>query len=151
SIRPGATSSRLDSNMSLFNWLTGSKQPERMKDCIWLTKRAKYQGLINRIRDTLAKNRECAAIMVVAHFPDCLAELHELIVGENFDDQRLHLTLCADLSRRSIPIGEGSTLFLVAEKHPLRTYDEQVLEYARNQTGPWEAVFHVSLEDAMLR
>lgn len=138
--------------MGLFDWLIGNKQSQPTNR-IWLTKNAKYQGMANEIAEFLADLDHPSALFVVAHFPDCLDELEALVATRRFYDDRLYITLAEDLPKVSRRVGDGSgdALLIVGEKHPLRSHDDQILDCARSLNGGFEVIFHVSLEDTIMR
>ena len=68
--------------MGLFDWLTGKKDTvEIAEDRIWLTRQAKNAGVRNEVAQAVADPAGAHALIVVAHFKDCLEQLRTVVVG----------------------------------------------------------------------
>lgn len=142
--------------MGLFEWLTGKKdRVEISEDRIWLTKQAKIDGIQQEIRESLADASGPDALIVVAHFRDHLDEFESVIESVGFDRQRVLVTLAESLQgHRHLGVGlDESRLvqFVVAERHPLPSHDETVVEFARSLSCRCRIVYYVSLEDPLTR
>src|SRR5688500_10804063 len=65
--------------MGIFDWLFGEKSNVTIADdAIWLTQRAKFSGIAAEVRRLLNAQDRPLAILLVAHFPDCLNRLQEI-------------------------------------------------------------------------
>ena len=81
--------------MGLFDWLTGKKDKvEIAKYRIWLTHDAKIAGIQKEVAQAVGNPAAPGAVIVVAHFNDCLEQLQAAVAG--FDKDRVFVT-SADL------------------------------------------------------
>lgn len=137
--------------MGLFDWLTGSITPAP-EDRIWLTKDVKYREMKRQVQQSLADSDQYNLVIVLAHFPECLYEL-EAVLADEREDERLYLLLSEDLSRWSqrLPREDVSALILVGEKHPLPDPDARILEFFKTISERGRVIYHLSLEDAVIR
>jgi hypothetical protein len=140
--------------MGLFDWLTGKKDKvEVAKYRIWLTQEAKIAGIHREVAQAVGNPAAPGAVIVVAHFSDCLERLRNAVGG--FDRDRVFVT-SADLLAGRTPSDfaadeSGCILIIVGERHPLPSHDEVILEFARSQPGRCLIVYHVSIEDPLLK
>lgn len=142
--------------MGLFDWLTGKRDKvEVADDRIWLTKQAKLDGIQREIGRILTPPNAPDALFAVAHFRDCFEECESMIEGAGSDRQRVLVTLAESLrGQQHLDIGLDESRFVqfvVAERHPLRSHDETVVEFARSLSCRCRVVYHVSLEDPLMR
>jgi hypothetical protein len=140
--------------MGLFDWLTGRmNRVEVAEDRIWLTQRAKHAGIYREAAQALADADGPCAVIVAAHFQDCLEQLQAAFIGSDRD--RILITLADALGGRTstdLAANESrNILIIVGERHPLPSHDEVVLGFARSQPCRCRLVYHVSLEDALLK
>lgn len=150
--------------MGLFDWLLplGSRSFPRpgkkvtiAPDRIWLTKKAKFDGIRSEIARELADPNGPDAVFLVAHFQDCAQELRSLVAGAGWDQSRV-LVVCADALEGHSATGDAlsesqNVLIVVAERHPLPSHDEAIAEFARSLPCRCRIAYHLSLEDAVLR
>ncbi len=140
-------------HVGLFDWLTGKKARVEAEDRIWLTQQARSAAIRKEVAQAVADPAGPYAIMVVAHFKNCLEQLHAEIAG--FDQDRLLLTLADSLGGRTptdFPVDESrNILIIVGERHPLPSHDEAVLDFARSLPCRCRLVYHISLEDAFMK
>lgn len=140
--------------MGLFDWLTGKKEKADVsEDRIWLSKKAKLDGIENEIALALADGHGPDAIFVVAHFQDCLDELQAMVSQNRFDLDRLLVALAEALPESPSRAFEESrnVLFIIGERHPLPSHDERILRVARSLSCRCRLVFNSSLDDALLQ
>ena len=65
--------------MGLFDWFTSTlSNVTVLDDIIWLTKEAKFKGLMQMVARNLDKDDRPHTIILVAHFRDCLEELQKI-------------------------------------------------------------------------
>ena len=140
--------------MGLFDWFKPEPSNARLlDDVIWLTKKAKANGVLKAIQERVAEQNGPVAILLVAHFQDCLLELRGL--EESTENSRIVAVLASqldaiDVSFRSLR--ETNRIdFIVGERHPLRSHDELVVKFAGKLPCRCEIVHHLSLEDALMR
>lgn len=140
--------------MGFFDLLFGKQAATRVEttpDSIWLTTAAKYKGVSAAVerRD----RSESIALMLVAHFPDVLSTLDDIADQHNQGKPVracLASNLDADLAK-SLRLGESAILdVIVAERHPMRSMDEQLLEFAQQLPCRCRLSHHLSLEDALM-
>jgi len=122
--------------MGLFDWLRVKRDTvEVADDRIWLTKQAKLDGIQREIGRMLAVPNAPDALFAVAHFRDGFEECESMIEGVGFDRQRVLVNLAESLrGQQHLDIGLDESRFVqfvVAERHPLPSHDEAVVEFAR--------------------
>ncbi|MBS0202702.1 MAG: hypothetical protein JSS49_07365 [Planctomycetes bacterium] len=141
--------------MGLFDWFTSTPDNVTvLDDMIWLTKPAKFQGIRQMVARLLAEQDRPHTILLVAHFRDCLDELQE--IRESVTSSRPMIVSTADTlqSTRPSTISSDETHpwhIIVGERHPLLSCDDAILEFARRLPGHSRLVFHVSLQDPLMR
>ena len=65
--------------MGLSDWFTSTPSNTIvLDDVIWLTKEAKFKGIMKMIPRLLAQNDRPHTIILAAHFRDCLDELQKI-------------------------------------------------------------------------
>lgn len=140
--------------MGLFDFLLGrsSSAIDVFPDRIWLTQQAKYQGIRRELQNW--SRSDSAAILLIAHFDDTLGEL-ETIAAETPCEMPLTVVLARALSSRAadaLKSDETARIdLLVAERHPLRSVDQQLLQFAEELPCRCRIAHHLSLEDAPLK
>jgi hypothetical protein len=140
--------------MGLFDWLTAKKDAVAIaKYRIWLTREAKSVGIQREVAQALANPAGHCVVIVVAHFNDCVQQLQTAVAG--LDQERVFVT-CAELLADRTPTDfaadpSTSILIIVGERHPLQSHDDVILEFARSQPDRCLVVYHVSLEDPLLK
>lgn len=142
--------------MGVFDWLKGPKtNVDVPDDVIWLTKQAKFAGVLAATARCLAQPTRPLAVLLVAHFRDCLEELRAVVEQGGFDPQSVIVATAEVLKGRSAPrLGsdESQTIdIIVAERHPLQSHDAAIAEFAESLPCRCRLVHHVSLEDPMMR
>jgi len=151
--------------MGLFDWLFGKKSGVPQDDTIWLTRRAKLEGIREAVLGHLAPD---AWVLLTAHFPATLAEVRQHLdaAGDRYTvwegragprprGGEVVVGLAGALAASSpdgpdadIPL---STSVIVAERHPLRANDDALVAFAAGLPPPRRVTFHLSLEDPLLR
>lgn len=136
--------------MGFFDFLFGGKSiVETLNDRIWLTDAARWRGIQDELHDRAAV---CSGVLLVAQFPDTRDALLPL---RNEVDGHCEVRLASELSSDLAsywPVDESRPAFvLVAERHPLRSKDKHVVEFAGELPGKAQVAFHLSLEDALLK
>jgi len=72
--------------MGIFDWLKKPKtNVDLQDDVIWLTKQAKLAGISASIGRCLAEPARPFAVLLVAHFRDCLEQLQTIVEQGGFD------------------------------------------------------------------
>jgi hypothetical protein len=140
--------------MGLFDWLKGKEDTvETAKYRIWLARAAKSVGIRREVGDALANPAGNCVALVVAHFNDCLQQLRTAVEG--FDPKRVFVASADSLAGRTpsdfAADPSSSVLIVVGERHPLAAHDEVVLQFARREPERCLLVYHVSLEDPLLK
>lgn len=140
--------------MGIFDWLkTPKTNVDLLDDVIWLTKQAKLAGISASIARCLAEPARPFAVLLVAHFRDCLEQLQALIQPAGFDN--VIVATAEYLKGRSAPrLGSDDSqtvVIIVAERHPLQSHDAAIAEFAQRLPCRCRLVHHVSLEDPMMR
>jgi hypothetical protein len=141
--------------MGLFDWFKSTSSNVTVQDdVIWLTQQAKLSGIRQAVSHRLAEHDGPVAIILVAQFPDCLDELQKIIEEVGNSD-----TLIA-ASAESLKKGTASMMsfdesqiieILAAERHPLLSHDQAVLEFAQALPCRCSLLHHLSLEDPVVR
>ncbi len=143
--------------MGIFDWFKRSPSNVTLhQDVIWLTKAAKLKGLAAAIADSRAQRYAPSAILLVAHFPECLEGLEK--VGQLV---RASAGICPVSVARAqaledvasgLPTGDAQRLLLVVgERHPLAARDQAIVDFAGGLPCRTDLVHHVSLDDAVMR
>ena len=125
---------------------------EREPDNVWISTAAKYKGVRNALAAKAAQ--DSAMVALVAHFPDVLREL-ETIATEHSGAGSVRAVLARQLSAEGaarFPLGADTTLeLIVAERHPLRSVDAELNEFAEALPCRCRIAHHLSLDDPLLR
>ena len=142
--------------MGIFDWLSKSKtNVDALDDVIWLTKQAKFAGISAATGQCLAEPDRPFAVLLVAIFQDCLAELRAVVEQSGFDQQSVIATLAEQLTGHSMPMAEHddtqTIVIMVAERHPLQAHNAAIAEFAQSLPCRCRLVHHVSLEDPLLK
>jgi len=141
--------------MGLFDFLFGGKSPsnvEVVSDRIWISQRAKFSGVLKELNER--SNSETRVILLIAHFPDTLAQLNA-IVARYKGDTPMTATLAENLSvdiATHLKLDESALIdLIVAERHPLLTVDDKLMQFAQELPCRCRLAHHLSLEDPLLR
>ena len=142
--------------MGIFDWLKKPKSNvELLGDQIWLTKQAKFAGISVATARCLAEPVRPFAVLLVAHFWDCLGELRAVVEQGGFDQQSVMTTTAEHLQGRSAPVvacDDSRTIeIIVGERHPLQSHDATIAEFAQSLPCRSRLIHNVSLEDPLLR
>lgn len=141
--------------MGLFDAIFGSKRPanlEVLPEQIWLTTEAKFAGIAKQLEQR--SNADIFATLLVAHFPDVLAQLETLIDQSSGNvpcKAVLASQLKADLGTAFRSDGSALLEVIVAERHPLPAAEEQLEEFAGELPCRCRLSHHVSLDDAVVK
>jgi hypothetical protein len=140
--------------MGIFDWLkTPKSNVDLLDDVIWLTKQAKYDGISASIARCLAEPARPFAVLLVAHFRDCLEQVQAIVQQGGFDN--VIVATAENLTGRSAPrLGSDDSqtvVIIVAERHPLQCHDAAISEFAQSLPCHCRLVHHVSLEDPLMR
>lgn len=129
-----------------------SSRVEVVEDRVWLSTRAKLAGIRRELHDRAIDGT--AVVALVAHFPDVLEELRS-IASDYEGAATVAALLCRELSPENagdLPLRESDVVdVIVAERHPLRSVDDTVIEFAEVLPCRSRIVFHVALDDPVLR
>jgi len=141
--------------MGIFDWLkTPKPNVDLLDDVIWLTKQAKFAGISSSIGRCLAEPARPFAVLLVAHFRDCMEQLQAIVEQGGFDQRSVIVATAEHLKGRSsmATSDESQTIeIIVAERHPLQAHDAAIAEFAQSLPCRCRLVHHVSLEDPMMR
>ena len=141
--------------MGLFDWFTSTPSNTTvLDDVIWLTKEAKFKGIVQMVARNLVGDDRPHTIILVAHFRDCLEELQK--ISESVTASRPIIVASADAlqSTRTSTISSDESRpmqIIIGERHPLPSHDDAVLEFAQALPSRCRLVHHVSLEDPLMR
>jgi hypothetical protein len=140
--------------VGIFDWLKGKKdRVEIAEHRIWLAPEAKYAGIRKEAAAAAADPVGPTAVLVVAHFNDCLGQLQAAVAGLD-PDRVLAIRADALVGRTASDLGideSSDLLMLVGERHPQLSHDEVVVDFARSLPCHSRIVRHVSLEDAVIK
>lgn len=139
----------------LRKWLRALGNPSGvgvLPDHVWISSRAKLDGIRRELDERSANG--AALIALVAHFPDVLVEL-ERIAAEYSGSASVRAVLAGELSTEAaagLPLAESDVMALVvAERHPLTSVDDELLQFAEALPCRCRIVHHLSLDDPLLR
>ncbi|MBL9123887.1 MAG: hypothetical protein JNG90_09670 [Planctomycetaceae bacterium] len=140
--------------MGLFSWLRAKPdQQVASPDVVWLTRSAQVMGIATRLQELVAHAGTKSAVLLVPHFLDNLPSLEAIAAAGEWRDFTA-TALAEDLARLDSLSSLNETHrveILVVERHPLRSRDEAIVDFARNLPCRSRATFHMSLDDALLR
>ena len=136
--------------MGFFDFLFGRKSTvEALNDRIWLTEAARWKGLREELRKQAAV---CSGVLLVAQFPDTRDALVPLVDEvDGYCEVRLASELSSDVASYWPGVESQPAFVLVAERHPLRAHDDRIIAFAGELPCKAQVVFHLSLEDALLK
>lgn len=159
--------------MGLFSWLFGKHSRVTVHDLILLSNEARNGAIARRVKRSLLEGQ---SLLVVAHFPATLAALveraisHEwpcvavqedfpptaaLALAAEYVPARLFLGLARHLQApESLPPDDAPACplaVIVLERHPLRSYDNRVVEFAQGLGGRAEVEFYTSFNDPLMQ
>lgn len=142
--------------MGIFDWLSKPKSKlDVLDDMIWLTKQAKFAGISAATAQCLAEPERPFAVLLVAMFQDCLAELQAIVEQSRFDQKKVVPILAEQLSGRAMstasPDDSQSIMLIVAERHPIQAHNAAIAEFAQTLPCRCRLVHHISLEDPLLQ
>ena len=128
-----------------------SSPVEVLPDRVWLSREAKLAGIRREIDERIADGSRLIAL--VAHFPDvfeAITQITSAYVGpvpvRPVLSHQLSLGVLGDL-----PFGESNVVDLIAaERHPLASRDDALIEFARKLPCRCRVVFHLSFDDPLL-
>lgn len=141
--------------MGLFDWLRGSSSRlEIQDDLLWLTAAGRLAGIAASVRQSLAEQEPPVAILLVAHFQDRFAELQNLIETHQFPGcvtatTAEHLATL-NLSSEALP-GTERVEIVVAERHPLWSRDERIVEFSKGLPCRCRLIHHDCMTDPVVR
>jgi hypothetical protein len=142
--------------MGIFDWQSKPKSNvDELNDMIWLTKQAKYTGISAATAQCLEQPDRPFAVLLVAMFQDCLAELQTVVEKNRFDQKKVVTTLAEQLSGRAMSTASSddsqSIMIIVAERHPLQAHNAAIAEFAQTLPCRCQLVHHISLEDPLMQ
>lgn len=139
--------------MGLFDMLFGGgsrSTVQALGDRIWLTEEAKFKGLNRQLKGS----NDSAVILLVGHFENTLEKL-TAIADAYSGDVPLQATLAEKLSTdiaAGLNIDESATIdLIVAERHPLLSADDAIMQFAEEIPCNCRLAYHLSLEDPLLK
>lgn len=148
--------------MGIFDFLrrgASGATPHVEADAVWLNRRAKMGGL----RRHAEEHAPTRCVLVLAQFPDTLRLLGEELAGSACSVLEQEADTASFLGRRaglglapawSVPgqvLGADADRdldVLVAERHPLRSHDDRIVEAIGRLSGRPRLTFHLSLDDS---
>jgi hypothetical protein len=158
--------------MGLFNWLFGGPERVSTRDVIWLNDSARGEGVAKAVNRFLLAEK---SVLLVAQFPATLAAFGEQIVARKWSNNaapdvltpstalalatesgpRVLFALACNLRAAETPLPEDAHAsplpVIVLERHPLRSHDDRVVEFAEGLGGSATVEFHVSLDDPLMK
>jgi len=141
--------------MGLFDWLKPRQtRVQQIPDSIWLTKAAKFAGIAELLEQRDKAGDQPDAIIVVAHFPDTLSEVQQLV---STIDVATPVATMLEVDFRHAG-NAGSSLdetrlveIVVAERHPNSLHDQSITDVAAGLPCRSQLRFCLSLEDPLMR
>jgi hypothetical protein len=142
--------------MGIFDWLSKPKSNvDVLDDMIWLTKQAKFAGISKATSQCLEQSDRPFAVLLVAMFQDCLAELQAIVEQNRCDQKKVVTTLAEQLNSRAMstasPDDSQTIVIIVAERHPIQAHNAAIAEFAQTLPCRCRLVHHISLEDPLLQ
>ena len=141
--------------MGFFDLLSGGKKRtnvEVVADQIWMSTEAKFAGLAKNVAER--SKSEAVAILLVAHFPDVLTHLEE-VVAQSTSAVPVQAVLASNLNAdlpASLNLNELAVIdIIVGERHPLPSVDDHLEAFAHELPCRCRFSHHVSLDDPVLQ
>lgn len=129
-----------------------SSRVEVIADHVWLSQEAKLAGIRRELHDRTVVGARMIAL--VAHFPDVLDEMQR-IASEYAGSASVRPVLSRRLSSGAawdLPLGESDVVDLIAaERHPVASMDDALMKFAEALPCRCSIVYHISLDDPILR
>jgi hypothetical protein len=129
-----------------------SSRVEVNADQVWISQEAKLAAIRRELHDRTLDGTKMIAL--VAHFPDVLDEM-ERIASDYVGSASVRPVLSHQLSSkaaRDLPLKESDVVDLIAaERHPLASRDDAIIEFAEALPCRCRIVYHISLVDPILR
>jgi len=141
--------------MSLFDFLFGNKvasNSEILDDRIWISQNAKFKGLARELVER--PNRDSVAILLVGHFADTLEKL-TAVTGAYQGNFPVMATLANQMTvdiASKLSLGPADIIeLIVAERHPLSSADDRLLQFAEELPCRCRVSHHLALDDPLLK
>ena len=157
--------------MGLLDWIKRKTQSVRANDLVWPKRAGTLSGIRETIRRRLPQDR---LILLVSHFPDVFNELQDLLESDAADyqiiDQPLEASRLLELldgDRPRLALAPANSLvsgeqavekddaqrvsMIVAERHPIRSPDQAIEQFAASLPLNTRLGYFLSLEDAIWR
>jgi hypothetical protein len=141
--------------MGLFDFLWGGTSRSNVEiatDRIWMNTTAKFDGLAQEAQ--ARSHSDAVAILLVAHFPDVLKQLTEIVQQHTWDvpcKAVLASDLTASLAQNFSVEPDAVMDILVGERHPIPSVDNCIREFGEKLPCRCRVTHHVSLDDAVIR
>ena len=140
--------------MGLFDFLFGNKTPSSVQvanDRIWISQQAKLNGLAKELAER--PNVESVAVLLIGHFANTVEQLSGIAA-----DYKGGVPVMATLAEKVSPdianklnLNESDVIeLIVAERHPLRSVDEALLQFAEELPCRCRISHHLALDDPLL-
>lgn len=158
--------------MGLLSWLFGNPARVTTRDVIWLNDSARGEGVARAVNRFLLAGK---SVLLVAQFPATLGAFGEHILARKWPNHavpdvltpnealrlaaesapRLLFALARNLRAAATPPPDDAAPsplpVLVLERHPLRSHDDRVVEFAEGLGGSAAVEFHVSFDDPLMK
>ena len=126
--------------MGILDWLKKPKSNvDLLDEQVWLTKHAKFAEISAATTRCLNEPARPFAVLLVAHFRDCLEQLQTIVQQGGFDQRSVIAATAGNLTGRSAPrLGSDDSQIIeiiVAERLPLQAHDAAVAEFAQRLIG----------------
>jgi hypothetical protein len=139
--------------MNLLDWFR--REPSRLTvqdDVVWLTTPGKHRGIRRRVASRLTEPEGPDAVLLVAHFSESELELRQIADAVGGPVRAVSAEHVRSARPASMSLGESHRLeIIVGERHPLRSRDDAIADYARSLPCQTRLVHHVSLDEPLLR
>jgi hypothetical protein len=144
--------------MRIFDWFKAKSSNVKIQnDVIWLTKASKLKGIAAAMTHRRAEQNGPGSILLVAHFPDCLEgleKIRELVEQRDAAAPVIVASAVAlkETSAAGMPINNAQSVqMIVGERHPLLSHDDAIVEFAQSLPCRVNLVYHLALDDAVMR
>jgi hypothetical protein len=138
--------------MGLIEWILGKRPPSYVTHRVWLTQRAKQNGIADAIADVLNDHTKREMLFLVGYFSDCVEKLHTLVADRQLNSERIVVASVSDLDPlvNTRECAMNGLCIFVGEAHPLPIYDEPLTEIAHRFPDHCRIIFNISLDDAIM-
>jgi hypothetical protein len=137
--------------VGLFDFLFASTKSrvKLLEDHIWISQAAKFGGIERELLHRAASNP--APVLLIAHFPETLTRLDAIATQHRQVTAILARMLAPYIVRRLLLDASATINLIVAERHPLYSVDQKIIQFGEQLPCRCRVTFHLSMEDPLFK